>query len=46
MPVIKDLMLKLAKEYGEKKGKEIYYAMENSGKLEKAKKTVEARRKS
>lgn len=33
MPVNKKIMAKLKKEYGAKKGKSVYYAMENSGKI-------------
>jgi len=33
MPVIRSLMTKLKKQYGDKKGEQVYYAMENSGKI-------------
>jgi len=38
-------MAALKKRYGAKKGKSIYYAMENEGKLKKAKRTVARRKK-
>ena len=40
MPIIKDVMRSLVKQYGPEKGKNVYYAMENSGKLDKARKTA------
>jgi len=38
MPVSKKKMGALKKEYGDKKGKEVYYAMENKKKKKKKKK--------
>lgn len=45
MPVIRDIMRALVKEYGKEKAKDVYYGLENSGKLDKAKKTIEGRKK-
>ena len=38
MPINKGMMRELVKEYGEKKGKEVYYAMEQKRKEAKSKK--------
>ena len=38
-------MQKLKKQYGDKKAESVYYAMENSGKLNKARKTATLRSK-
>ena len=40
MPIVRSIMNNLIKKYGNKKGKSIYYAMENKGKLTKAKRTA------
>ena len=44
MPIVRKIMKSLAKEYGAKKAKNVYYALENMGKLDKAKKTVAGRK--
>lgn len=45
MPVIRKIMQNLIKEYGSaKKAKNVYYGMEASGKLDKAKKIIAGRK--
>ena len=44
MPIIRKIMKNLAAQYGKKKGKNVYYALEAEGKLDKAKKTVAGRK--
>ena len=44
MPVNRKKMAALKKEYGDKKGKEIYYAMENKAKKKSKKKTGKGKR--
>lgn len=45
MPVLRSVMSNLKKQYGAKKAESVYYALDNSGKLDKAKKTVSLRSK-
>lgn len=33
MPVVRSAMVNLKKEYGDKKGTSVYYALENEGKI-------------
>ena len=40
MPIVKKVMKNLKSEYGKDKGKSVYFAMENSGKLDSAKKAI------
>lgn len=44
MPINKKMMAALKKEYGAKKGKSIYYAMENQGKTGHKKKKAKKKK--
>lgn len=39
MPIVEKIMGNLKKQYGKKKGKSIYYALENLGKIKPKRKT-------
>lgn len=45
MPVVRSIMSNLKKQYGDKKGESVYYAMENSGKIPHNKKKLRSERK-
>jgi len=45
MPILRSVMTNLIKQYGAEKAKRVYYALERSGKLNKAEKTAHLRSK-